>query len=199
MNSGKLNIMTKNALVFTEDGNLFVRKPNGLEYEFQNVDRPELGFEYDVLVYDDIEVKILEWESEVNFDMQPQVELTDAEKEMVEQYIANSEPPMGTNLNNQLMAKLNGQVGEFLGESVEMHGFSDLGEVTFAGREGSNHPHRSNARRVMEYGDAVYNILDQICAEIKATREDSLKQIEEYSMHIPTPTSLPDHPHNHQG
>lgn len=32
MNSGQLNIMTKNALVFTEDGNLFVRKPNGLEY-----------------------------------------------------------------------------------------------------------------------------------------------------------------------
>ena len=27
----------RNALIFTEDGNLFVRKPNGLEYEFQNV------------------------------------------------------------------------------------------------------------------------------------------------------------------
>ena len=40
----------RNALIFTEDGNLFVRKSNGLEYEFQNVDRPELGFEYDVLV-----------------------------------------------------------------------------------------------------------------------------------------------------
>ena len=74
-----------------------------------------------------------------------------------------------------------------------MHGFTDLGEVTFAGREGSNHPHRSNARRVMEYGDAVYNILDQVCAEVMATREDSLKDQEQYEQHIPRPTNLPDH------
>ena len=45
----------------------------------------------------------------------------------------------------------------------------------------------------MEYGDAIYSVLDQICAEIKATREDTLKDMEEYSMHIPVPTKLPDH------
>ena len=66
-------------------------------------------------------------------------------------------------------------------------------EVAFAGREGSNHPHRSNARRVMEYGDAVYNILDQITAEIIATREDIVKPVEEYSQHIPMPSGIPDH------
>tara|TARA_B100001996_G_scaffold339164_1_gene292008 strand:+ start:359 stop:928 length:570 start_codon:yes stop_codon:yes gene_type:complete len=183
----------KNALVFTEDNNLFVRKPNGLEYEFQNVDKPELGFDFEVLIYDDIEVKVMKWNREVGFDMQEQTELSDAEKEMVEQYIENSEPPLGTNLNNQIMSRLNDQVGDYLKETIDMHGFSDLGEVTFAGREGSNHPFRSNARRVMEYGDAIYSILDQICAEIKVTREDSLKEHDEYAMHIPQPTRLPDH------
>ena len=183
----------KNALVFTEDNNLFVRKPNGLEYEFQNVDKPELGFDFEVLIYDDIEIKVMKWNREVGFDMQEQTELSDAEKEMVEQYIENSEPPLGTNLNNQIMSRLNDQVGDYLKETIDMHGFSDLGEVTFAGREGSNHPFRSNARRVMEYGDAIYSILDQRCAEIKVTREDSLKEHDEYAMHIPQPTRLPDH------
>ena len=48
-----------NALVYCEFGNLLVRKPNGLEYRFENVDKPDLGFDFDVLVYDQIEVKIL--------------------------------------------------------------------------------------------------------------------------------------------
>ena len=78
----------KNALVFTEDNNLFIRKPNGLEYEFQNVDKPELGFEYDVVVYDDIEIKIMKWNREVGFDMQEKTDLSESEKSMVEQYIA---------------------------------------------------------------------------------------------------------------
>ena len=183
----------KNALVFTEDNNLFIRKPNGLEYEFQNVDKPELGFEYDVVVYDDIEIKIMKWNREVGFDMQEKTDLSESEKSMVEQYIANSEPPMGTNLNNQIMQKINDKVSQFVAECVDMHGFTDLAEVTFAGREGSNHPHRSNARRVMEYGDAVYNILDQITAEIIATREDIVKPVDEYAQHIPQPTGIPDH------
>ena len=84
-------------------------------------------------------------------------------------------------------------VNNYITESLDLHGFSDLAEVTFAGREGSNHPHRSNARRVMEYGDAIYNILDQITAEIIATREDIVKPVDEYAQHIPQPTGIPDH------
>jgi hypothetical protein len=185
--------MIKNALIFTEDSNLFVRKPTGLEYEFKGVDRPELGFEFDVLVYDDIEIKIMKWNRDVHFDMQEKTELTNAEKDMCEQYISNSEAPFGTSLNNQVMEKLTNRAGEYLNESTDMHGFSDLAEVTFAGREGSNHPHRSNARRVMEYGDAIYSVLDQICGEVQATREDQLKELDEYMSHLPPPTSLPDH------
>ena len=45
----------------------------------------------------------------------------------------------------------------------------------------------------MVYGDAVYNILDQITGEIIATREDIVKPLEDYAQHIPAPTGIPDH------
>jgi len=48
-------------LIYCENGNLTIRKPNGLQYTFENTDKPELGFHYDVLIYDDIECKIMEW------------------------------------------------------------------------------------------------------------------------------------------
>ena len=50
--------------IYDEHGNLTIRKPNGLEYSFNNTDKPELGFEYQVIVYDDIEVKIVDGKKE---------------------------------------------------------------------------------------------------------------------------------------
>ena len=52
-----------NALVFDIDGNLFIRKESGLEYTFENVDAPALGFEYAMVVYDEDEFKIVKWAS----------------------------------------------------------------------------------------------------------------------------------------
>ena len=48
-----------NAFIFTEDNNLHITKPNGLRFQFENVDKPNLGFEYDVVIYDKEEFKIL--------------------------------------------------------------------------------------------------------------------------------------------
>ena len=62
-----------NMLIYCENGNLTIRKPNGLEYTFENTDKPELGFDYDVLVYDDIEVKILKWKDDTNFEDQEKI------------------------------------------------------------------------------------------------------------------------------
>ena len=59
-----------NALIYCEHGNLWIRKPNGLEWEHKNVDRPELGFEYEVLIYDDIECKVEKWNDEVELEQQ---------------------------------------------------------------------------------------------------------------------------------
>ena len=39
-----------NSLIYTEESRLIIEKPNGLRYEFENVDKPELGFEFDVVV-----------------------------------------------------------------------------------------------------------------------------------------------------
>ena len=59
-----------NALIYCENGNLTIRKPNGLEYRFDNVDKPDLGFDFDVLIYDQIEVKVLKWEEGKPLDQQ---------------------------------------------------------------------------------------------------------------------------------
>ena len=56
-----------NALIYDQWGNLFIRKPNGLEWRHDNVDRPELGFDFDVLIYDDVEFKIEKWDDKVEF------------------------------------------------------------------------------------------------------------------------------------
>ena len=73
-----------NMLVYCENGNLTIRKPNGLEYTFENTDRPELGFDFDVLVYDDIEVKILKWDETKKFDNQEKINLVDSEIDAIE-------------------------------------------------------------------------------------------------------------------
>ena len=59
-----------NALIYCENGNLTIRKPNGLEWQHEQVDKPELGFEYDVLVYDDIECKVEKWVENVPLEEQ---------------------------------------------------------------------------------------------------------------------------------
>jgi len=176
----------KNALVYTEEMKLFIRKPNGLEYEFDNVDKPELGFDYDVIVYDDIEQKVVKWDdSKGNFDNQQREELAESEKDAIEQYIEHSEAPMGVNLNSQFCQKISEEVVNKLKECTQSYGFDNLMEVLFAGREGSNHPNRSDARRVMEYGDACYNVSDQIQDQIIATREDQLEEFEHYISGLP--------------
>ena len=174
-----------NGLIYDWEGNLKVRKENGLEYSFNNCDKPELGFDYEVLIYEDIEVKIVHWNDELSFDEQEKQPLTDEEKDAVEMYIANSEPPMGHTLQQQFVDRLCDYCNNRRDEVARNYGFDNFMETVYAGREGSNHPHRSNARRVLEYTDAVYNIYEQVVQEIRMTREDHLKDFESYLAQIP--------------
>ena len=175
----------KNALVFCENRNLFIRKPNGLEYEFDNVDKPALGFEFDVVVYDDMEIKILEYNPSLKWEEQEIVELNDSEKEMCEQYIANSEPPEGVNLHSQMAERLSHYCRNEHEECAMVYGFRDLQTVLIAGREGSNHPLRGNARRVLEYIDNTHTIFYNLTDEMFATKEDLLKDFDHYRRQIP--------------
>ena len=181
-----------NALIYTEESKLIVRKPNGLQYEFDNVDRPELGFDFDVLVYDDIEVKILKWEDNVDFNDLDKSELSDEEKSEIERYIENSEPPLGYNLNTQYIRRLNEIVHNNIQEVSNRYDFNNLTDAVYAGREGSNHPYRSNARRVLEYADTCWKVYSQVASEINQTREDTLKELGEYAHAFPTPNNPPD-------
>ena len=56
-----------------------------------------------------------------------------------------------------------------------------------ASREGSNHPLRSDSRRVLEYYDAVWNVYMNVANEIQSTREDVLKPYDDYAASIPGP------------
>jgi hypothetical protein len=56
-----------------------------------------------------------------------------------------------------------------------------------AGRDGSNHPLRSDARRVLEYYDVLWNIYVNVMNDVKSTREDLLPDVEEYINRFPPP------------
>ena len=189
-----MTTMNMNALVFDEDCNLYIKKPDGLEYTFENVDPPALGFEYEMVVYDNEESKVLKWNKELDFNGQERIPLTDAEKEMIEQYIGNSEPPEGVTLQKQHVNRLEEVVTNMVTEMSNNYGFNGLMDAVYAGREGSNHPSRSSARRVLEYADAQHVILADVSNEIYSTREDFLAPFDEYAVKLPVPPALPDHP-----
>lgn len=174
-----------NGLVYDWNGNLKVRKENGLEYNIDNCDKPDLGFEYDVIIYEDIEVKVVKWNPELSFEEQEVEPLVDEEKDAVEQYIANSEPPIGYTLAQQHVNQVTEYCNVKREQSAETYGFDNFNECVYAGREGSNHPHRSNARRVLEYTDALYCVLENVIGEIQMTREDHLKEVEHYIAKFP--------------
>ena len=75
----------------------------------------------------------------------------------------------------------------YIAEQADSYGFTDMMDVVASGREGSNHPLRSDARRVLEYYDAVWNVYLNVVDEIRNTREDTLREFSEYSNQIPSP------------
>ena len=81
-----------NALIYTENSQLIIRKPNGLEWDYENVDAPELGWEYDVLVYDDIEVCIENYDHSKSWDEQDKRSLSPAEKERIVVLLNSPDP-----------------------------------------------------------------------------------------------------------
>ena len=176
-----------NMLIYCENGHLTIRKPNGLEWRHDNVDKPNLGFEYDVLIYDDIEVKIMEWKDNVQFDEQEKISLTDVELDAIENYIENSVPPSDVTLSNQYSQQINDVCRNYLDQQIQSYGFESLVDVMAAGRDGSNHPLRSDARRVLEYYDVLWNIYVNVMNDVKSTREDLLPDVEEYINRFPPP------------
>ncbi len=177
-----------NALIYCENGSLFIRRPNGLEWRHEQVDRPELGFEYEVLVYDDIEYKVEKWNAELPMEEQDRLPLSETDKDAIEAYIENCEPPQGINLNNQFISRISQVVLSNEETQAIKYGFDNIVEVLIAAREGSAHPHRSNARRVLEYIDALACVAEDVYKEISITREDTLKPLEDYLMQLPPPS-----------
>jgi len=178
-----------NQLIFTEDNNLHITKPNGLRYQYENVEKPNLGFEFDVVIYDmqEGEYKIVNYNDDISFEEQEKQPLEDSERDAIEQFINQSEPPNGVCLNSQFIQDLENYTREHIQECANLYRFENLNECVYAGREGSNHSFRSEARRVLEFADAIWSICFQTIEEITATREDHLKPFEEYKNVLPDP------------
>jgi hypothetical protein len=181
-----------NALIYNQDSRLTIRKPNGLEWDYDNVDKPDLGFDYEVLIYEDIEVKILKWEDGKCFDDQEKEPISDSEKDAIELYIDNAEPPLGYNLNTQFINRLESVVIDYTNATAQQYGMYDLNYANIAGREGSNHPRRADARRTLEYFDAIWSVFETVANEIQQTREDTLKPLDDYLAAFPDPMVTPD-------
>ena len=176
-----------NMLIYCENGHLTIRKPNGLEWRHENVDKPDLGFDYDVLIYDDIEVKIMEWKDDVQFDDQVKLSLTDVESDAIENYIDNSTPPNDVTLANQYSQQINDVCKDYVEQQINSYGFENIVDTMAAARDGSNHPLRSDARRALEYYDVMWNIYINVMNEVKATREDLLPNVDEFINRFPQP------------
>ena len=182
-----------NALIFTEDSNLHIIKENGLRFNFDNVPKPNLGFDFDVVIYDDRdEFKIVNYDDSKPFDDQERERLEDSERDAIEMYIRNSEPPQGVSLANQHCDDLQQTCDDRVNQMCGHYRFRNLEQVVYAGREGSNHPFRSDARKVMEYADGLWTIFIQIVDEIQSTREDHLRDVSHYIESLPTIVSIGD-------
>ena len=180
-----------NMFIYTESGDLHIRKPNGLEYCFNNTDKPNLGFEYDVVIYDDEEYKITEYNDELPFEEQTREKLTDVEIDAIETYIANSEAPVGVSLAGQYSDRLNNMCHDYCIITAERYGFNCPNDAMLAGRSGSNHPYRSDARRVLEYYDVIWNVYVGLIGEIQNTREDVLPDFDHFASALPKPQTVP--------
>ena len=129
----------------------------------------------------------MEWKDNVQFDEQEKISLTDVELDAIENYIENSVPPSDVTLSNQYSQQINDVGRNYLDQQIQSYGFESLVDVMAAGRDGSNHPLRSDARRVLEYYDVLWNIYVNVMNDVKSTREDLLPDVEEYINRFPPP------------
>lgn len=177
---------TMNAFIYDENGNLSIRKTNGLRWTINQCDKPNLGFEYDIIVYDNEEFKIEKLDPSKDFRSQ-QVPLTELDKDAIENFILSTHPPRGFNLNNQYLDDLRDHCDELFHGLINDQGFDNIMSLVLASRQGSNHPKRKMAREVLEFYDAVETQFEITKEEILLTREDNLRDISYYRSNFPMP------------
>ena len=178
-----------NCFIYDENGDLKIIKNNGLRFTVERSDKPELGFEYDVLVYAQDEFKI------VNYDPDRPMEdqflpLEDVEKDSIEEYILTVIPPTNCSLNKQYVEDLFDKIKEYQNAALDHYNFTevfDINDLLIAGREGSNHPLRVTARQYFEYCDVLYTQFEISKEQILTTHEDNLRDMEFYIGTLPNP------------
>ena len=169
------------AFIYTQDNTLRLRDQRGLKWEYEQADAPVLGFDYDYLVYDDQKIKIiLEKDKDGNVTGEKITDLTNDEIDAIENYVMSAEAPDGVSLNNQFANELYDFTGQNIHEMCNRMRFPSIQECMVAGREGSNHPFRSDARRCLEFYDQAWQIFEQLKNQIMTAPEDQLQDFQYY-------------------
>jgi len=170
------------AFIYTQDNILRLRDQRGLKWEYDGADAPDLGFEYDYLIYDDQKIKvILERDKDGNPTGEEKItDLNNEEIDAVENYVMSSEPPADITLNLQYAHDLFDATHMNINEMCNRMRFPNIYEALTAGREGSNHPFRSDARRCLEFFDQAWQIYEQLKVQIMSAPEDQLHPFDHY-------------------
>lgn len=163
------------AFIYQQDNSLKLRNEKGLRWEYEQTDAPSLGFEYDYIIYDDQKIKIIKKDDE-----EVVTDLTNDEIDAIEKYVLSAEPPEGVCLNQQYADDLWHFTAQNVREMCNQLRFGDIVEANVAGREGSNHPFRSDARRCLEFYDQAYLIFEELKNQIVAAPEDQLQDFDYY-------------------
>ena len=103
-----------------------------------------------------VNIKLLIITIDLPFNEQEKSVLEDSERDAIEEFINQSEPPNGMCLNNQFMSDIENVTRDRINECADCYRFENLNECVYAGREGSNHPFRSEARRVLEFAGSQF-------------------------------------------
>lgn len=178
-----------NCFIYDENGDLKIIKNNGLKFSIDRSDKPELGFEYDILIYADEEFKVVNYDPDRPMEEQI-LPLEDVEKDSIEEYILTVIPPTEYSLNKQYVEELTDMIKEYEKSSLEYYGFNDVNDCLIAGREGSNHPLRVSARQHFEFCDVLHTQFEICKDQISTTHEDNLRDMDFYRATFPSPYQI---------
>ena len=174
-------------LVYDSDNVLHITNEKGLRWNYEKTQKPQFGFEYDLLFYnpfDNDKHLILNDE---------EIELEEEAIQEIEEYIRLCDPPAEVTLQAQFIEDLQDEVQDRINRVFEMMdsaGFTNTAELVIASREMSNDPRRQIGRRILDWVDFINGVNYRIREEIQATIEIDLKSFDDYLDQLPSTPSF---------
>jgi hypothetical protein len=103
------------------------------------------------------------------------------------EFVTNLSPPVSVTLNKQMVTDLHVFAHGLINAVVTQLEYDGLLDVTITAREGSTDLYAEQARRILNYVDAVWNAYYGLSAQINNTPESELTTLKEYAEMMPFP------------